>query len=503
MPDLRSQPRDRSLFSLVPVNDRAMEAVNHPHNRHLAYRYDEETLALDVGFHIRPKSRSPSTLATLGRGDAADIFIDGSSMSRIQCSFDINLDSKVIMLVDRSGAQTTQVYKGTAPDSEVAQFEYGRPLPPQVVIMESYNEKIGMGGTHRDLVTFTLRWHQTLKQVVDMLKKRETVPQDYKQEVEECPRLAHTCSQELETIPPSRMETRAHAPAQMRMRYKQMGHVGGGSFGTVYEGLDLDHGRFMAIKTLQQFSTPKGSEQFKQSLYYARKREVETLSRITHPHIVQFYHSQGWETPIPMIFMALKEGSLNSLAMRSDWPDTARKRSEVVVHQMLQALDFLAFNHIVHRDVKPENILYSSRPGTHDYIFQLGDFGLCNQYSQPTSMVGTAPYMAPEVHEGEEQTPKVDIWSLSVTMLWILDTGGFRQILASSKGKKPQYIQNAVTRAAKDSSHHPALRPMARIDARDRATAAQLLVTYFEGEGLTTRGRIRPIIELMDLDLPS
>lgn len=188
--------------------------------------------------------------------------------------------------------------------------------------------------------------------------------------------------------------------------------------------------------------------------------------------------------------------------MRSDWPDTAQKTSTVVVHQMLQALDFLAFNHIVHRDVKPENILYSSSAGTQNFIFQLGDFGLCNPYSQPSSVVGTAPYMAPEVHEGEEQTPKVDIWSLSVTTLWILDTDGFRQTLATSKGKKPQYIQNAVTRAVKGSSH-PALPPMARIDARDRATAAQLLVTYFEGEGLTTRGRIRPIIELMDLDLPS
>ncbi|KAI4289210.1 MAG: hypothetical protein L6R35_001519 [Caloplaca aegaea] len=282
MPALRSQPRDLSLFSLVPFNERAKEAVKHPHNRHLAYRYKDNTLALDIGFHIRSKSCSPSILATLGRGDAADIFVDGSSVSRIQCSFEINLDSKVIMLVDRSSAQTTQVYKGDAPNSEVAPFEHGRPLPPQVVIMESLNETLGMGGTRRDLVTFSLHWHQALVDTVDMLNKRATLPQDYKQEVEECPRLAHTCSQELETIPPSRMETRAHAPSQLRMRYKQFDHVGGGSFGTVSRGLDLDQGRFMAIKRLRQSSAPKGSENFKQSLYYARKREVETLSRITH-----------------------------------------------------------------------------------------------------------------------------------------------------------------------------------------------------------------------------
>ncbi|KAI4086290.1 MAG: hypothetical protein LQ344_007680 [Seirophora lacunosa] len=362
--------------------------------------------------------------------------------------------------------------------------------------MRTLNEQLGMGGTHRDLVKFELHWHYNLDTIIDILNNRDDLPQDYKQEIEDCPRVAHTLSQELDTIPPSRMETRAHVPAQPTMRYKQFDALGNGSFGTVFKGLDLDLGRFMAIKRLEQPSDPEGAAQFQQSLRYAAKREVETLSRIKHPHIVKFYHSQGWETPSVKIFMELKEGSLGLLARRPDWPDRALHTSQLVLQQMLQALDFLAFNDVVHRDVKPENILYSSPRGTQDYTFQLGDFGLCNQSSHSTSVVGTNEFMAPEVYEGEKQSSKVDVWSLAVTLLWILDTNGFRQTFRTPIGRKP--YQNEIVRAAQTYNSN-VLQHMTRIDANYRATAAQLLATYFNGEGLTTRAQIPQITEPMDL----
>ncbi|KAL9053180.1 MAG: hypothetical protein Q9206_004030 [Seirophora lacunosa] len=234
------------------------------------------------------------------------------------------------------------------------------------------------------------------------------------------------------------------------MRYKQFDALGNGSFGTVFKGLDLDLGRFMAIKRLEQPSDPEGAAQFQQSLRYAAKREVETLSRIKH----------------------------------------------LVLQQMLQALDFLAFNDVVHRDVKPENILYSSPRGTQDYTFQLGDFGLCNQSSHSTSVVGTNEFMAPEVYEGEKQSSKVDVWSLAVTLLWILDTNGFRQTFRTPIGRKP--YQNEIVRAAQTYNSN-VLQHMTRIDENYRATAAQLLATYFNGEGLTTRAQIPQITEPMDL----
>ena len=91
---------------------------------------------------------------------------------------------------------------------------------------------------------------------------------------------------------------------------------------------------------------------------------------------------------------------------------------------MLQALDCLAYNGIVNRDVKPENILYITLSDG-QYQFQLGDFGLCNRIVDASSHVGSPLYMAPELYRGRGQTHKVDIWSLFVTMLWTLNIRGF------------------------------------------------------------------------------
>ncbi|KAG8409999.1 hypothetical protein J3459_007747 [Metarhizium acridum] len=102
------------------------------------------------------------------------------------------------------------------------------------------------------------------------------------------------------------------------------------------------------------------------------------------------------------------------------------KLADTVLHHMLQALDHLATKGIVHRDMKPANILYiTGKDGK--YHFQLGDFGFCNQAIMAQSQVGTPIYMAPEMFKEGEQTHKLDIWSLYVTILWTLDIGGFRE----------------------------------------------------------------------------
>jgi serine/threonine protein kinase len=76
--------------------------------------------------------------------------------------------------------------------------------------------------------------------------------------------------------------------------------------------------------------------------------------------------------------------------------------------------------------VKPENILYIS-PLDGQCQFQLGDFGLCNRAVDAATFAGSRLYMAPEMFREGGQIHKVDVWSLFVTMLWILDIGEFRQ----------------------------------------------------------------------------
>lgn len=196
------------------------------------------------------------------------------------------------------------------------------------------------------------------------------------------------------------------------------------------------------------------------------------------PYIVDYIASQGWGGPKVEIFMGLKEGTLESLVEIG----TATRFEYSLFHHMLQALDCLAFYGIIHRDVKPENILYVTGSDG-QYVFQLGDFGLCNRKIIAESCVGTLIYMAPELFQEKEQTDKVDVWSLFVTMLWTLDTG-FRQMCKSSNSVGE--IQKAVSLAASQSPTVARIKEMAIVDAENRASAAQMLLKHFKGEGLST-----------------
>lgn len=254
--------RPLALFCLYPVNDRAEQVVAHPCNQHLISTWDDGTPVLEVGFNIRSETRH--TLATLGRGDA-DIFVEGASISKIQCSFEIEPTSAVVMFHDRSRFQTTQVYGDNA-----TPFENGRLR--RVLVQESLNTEIRMGGRGKELVWFQLRWYYNQIQTREAIKTREGVTQGY----EDNPRQARTTdvSQSL---------TRSHSAGlqQLKMRFIHGALLGAGNFGTVYRAIDIDTGKLMAVKILQQ---PQGTseEAWRRSVYYALKREVETLSQISH-----------------------------------------------------------------------------------------------------------------------------------------------------------------------------------------------------------------------------
>lgn len=185
--------------------------------------------------------------------------------------------------------------------------------------------------------------------------------------------------------------------------------------------------------------------------------------------------------------MGLKDGTLKSLVLGGEFL-SVHNLAKCVCHQMLQALDCLAVNGIVHRDVKPENILYTALPGA-EYQFHLGDFGLCNRTVSARSSVGTPLYTAPEIFEHGIQTHKVDVSSLFVTIAWTLDFDGFRQSVQHFTSlQQAQQALLAITSKIGD------IQEMARVDPDERASAAQMLVKRFDGEGLSTqRNQVPPL----------
>lgn len=178
--------------------------------------------------------------------------------------------------------------------------------------------------------------------------------------------------------------------------------------------------------------------------------------------------------------MELMDGTLTSLLKGG--PD--RKVAETVYHHILQALDFLATKSIVHLDVKPDNIFYTRTPGTPGtpghYHFRLGDLGLSG---------GTPLYMAPELFLDMPQTHKSDVWSLYVTMLWTADFCDFRE--SSMEFRNQSEVLDEVLRLASEPGPDR-IAEMGRKDPEKRASAAQMLVKHFYGDGLTTHKKKVP-----------
>ncbi|KAK4031609.1 kinase-like domain-containing protein [Parachaetomium inaequale] len=349
---------------------------------------------LNIG-HVRSRLGDSAALATLGR--MGNIHVRGTEIAKVQCSFEIDRETNVVMFYDRSASQSSQVF-----DENAVPFEHGRLR--RVVVEKGMNTIIGMDGVGRDL-----------------LAEREG------SRLEENPHLARSVIGS-DTVAPTGMETRIHAlgPRQPRIRWKPRESLGVGRFGEVYDGLDLDHGTRMAVKVITQPINPGGPPP-----WALLKREVEILSSIKHKNIVDYIASQGWEEQKPEIFMSLKDGTLRSLVLGSG-SIRAYDHAGRMCHDMLQALDYLAAQGIIHRDLKPEKILYKGQD--RGYEFQLADFDLSShQYQIAVAPNAGSPfYMAPE--------------SLFVTVVWMLDVGGLRRLEETSTNYEE--IKDAVLSAA-------------------------------------------------------
>jgi serine/threonine protein kinase len=162
-------------------------------------------------------------------------------------------------------------------------------------------------------------------------------------------------------------------------------------------------------------------------------------------------------------------GNLKTLVEKVGVPDE-HALSDIVLRQMLLALECIASHNIIHRDVKPENILWQYDETGTNYRFCLGDFGLSNDPSLARTAAGTEPFMAPEVFNRQPQTTKVDIWSLFATIVWTR-TPEFRQ--SCSQLRVPDLHSWLVEFSKMEL--YAKIRKMASMDPRKRPSATKQL----------------------------
>lgn len=283
----------------------------------------------------------------------------------------------------------------------------------------------------------------------------------------------------------------ADCPLSQETEY--VDELGGGAFGTVYKARNRTTGRLFAVKIVDDMGGI-GQEA-------AHRGEGVILPKLDHEHIIRSFHSHGWDTRRAEIFMDLMDGDLHSLAYsvpKRQLEPLARR----VLHQMLQALDYLSSLGLVHRDLKPANIFYTttaaaatSQNPEEQYHFRLGDFGLCENKSKLNTRSfapGTHLFMAPELlvrPRRHKQSHKSDVWALYVTLLWTKAVPGVRlqELLGRhSTTSAMEFAEDLVAYDWGESVKNDPLRGMGKKNPGSRWTAGRVLDEMFEGVGRVT-----------------
>ncbi len=191
-------------------------------------------------------------------------------------------------------------------------------------------------------------------------------------------------------------------------RYRLRRLLGKGGMGEVYEAEDTEKDRIVALKLLPE--AVSHDPVFRKRL----QREAHSAGRLLEPHVVPI-HDYGEIDGVMFVDMRMIDGTDLRKILKSYGPMTPA-RAVAVVRQIASALDAAHEAGIMHRDVKPENILI-----TRDDFAYLVDFGIANaatdeKLTELGSAVGTYAYMAPERFSNDEVTYRADIYALACVL---------------------------------------------------------------------------------------
>jgi serine/threonine-protein kinase len=258
-------------------------------------------------------------------------------------------------------------------------------------------------------------------------------------------------------------------------RYRLDGRLGYGGMSTVHLALDLRLERRVAVKLLAEHlaDDPTFVSRF--------QREAQAAARLVHPNIVQIFDSgQDERTGQYFIVMEYIEGCSCAEILREDgWVEVEEAVS--VVEQACEGLHYAHRHGVVHRDVKPGNLL-RAREGE----VKLADFGIAKATEQSSitqvgSVLGTAAYLSPEQARGEEAGPAADLYALGVVAYQLIsgrlpyEATSLTELALKQQHERPARLDTLV--AAVGPELADAVAVALALDPRDRYQTAREMGT--------------------------
>jgi serine/threonine-protein kinase len=203
-------------------------------------------------------------------------------------------------------------------------------------------------------------------------------------------------------------------------RYRIRGRVATGGMATVYTATDERLERTVAVKIIHpgQADDPRFVERF--------TWEAKTIARLTHPNVVAVY-DQGTHDGLPYLVMEYVRGK-TLRDMLAEERRLAPDEALAIIEQMLAAIAAAHRSGVIHRDVKPENVLIAASPtGTSlaDAVIKVADFGLARAVEASATdsdgqLLATVAYVAPELVSDGEADPRSDVYSVGIVLFEML-----------------------------------------------------------------------------------
>ena len=201
-------------------------------------------------------------------------------------------------------------------------------------------------------------------------------------------------------------------------RYFVIGLLGRGGMGEVYLARDEVLGRDVALKILKKEYA--SLEEFRKRM----GREAESAASLSNPNIVRVYDRGETKDALPYIAMEYMKGGTLAEKIRREETLAWREAAQIAA-QVAMALAEAHRRGVVHRDIKPHNVLLTGDPLTTAGSVKVGDFGIAraaaaSTLTETSMILGTARYLSPEQAKGEPVGSGSDLYSLGITLYQML-----------------------------------------------------------------------------------